>query len=225
MEVARLQQGARQVHTPNNPDSSLHHLLASTALCSPALQFQTITFRTAGLTQQRSRTCTDAVCSVQQRLPSHQHTTCLFVCLLFYVIATSKGHIRMRTHGNFIVLSHWETSPCPILVMLNTWLGSDNYQILSHWFHMTRICTREVTDVLLIWPSCLYAGSTHSLPSACHIEREIQQNCLQQGMLAVELKEECGFQASQGFPSERFFFCRSCRSPPSCSFMACALPH
>ena len=49
--------------------------------------------------------------------------------------------------GNFIVLPHWEihtmprypiqtaysdaslTSPCPILIMPSTWLGSDKYQL------------------------------------------------------------------------------------------------
>ena len=74
-------------------------------------------------------------------------------------------HIRLvavRTHGNFIVLSHPETrpphmawyptqlrypdnepiSPWPILIMLSARLGS--YQFLSHWIGSTRLRTHEV---------------------------------------------------------------------------------
>ena len=29
------------------------------------------------------------------------------------------------------------TSPCPVLIRPNTWLGSDNYNLISHWFEST----------------------------------------------------------------------------------------
>ena len=78
------------------------------------------------------------------------------VCLLFYILATSKGHIRMGTDlwqcaliatlhpsplGNQAVStmtwyptqSHYPdiapTSPCPIPIMPSTWLVSDTYQL------------------------------------------------------------------------------------------------
>ena len=35
-------------------------------------------------------------------------------------------------------------SPCPILLILSTWLGSDKYQFLSHWFDFTRVRTHKV---------------------------------------------------------------------------------
>ena len=65
----------------------------------------------------------------------------------------------MHSHCDFIVLVHGKTrsstpwphlshhpdperiSPCPILIMLSTWLGSDKYTILSHLFDLTRVWT------------------------------------------------------------------------------------
>ena len=61
------------------------------------------------------------------------------------------------THGDFIVLPHWETmppmwwpvilfshiilmlSPFPILIIPSGWQQSDMYQFLSHWFDSTRV--------------------------------------------------------------------------------------
>ena len=63
--------------------------------------------------------------------------------------------VTMRTHGDFIVLSQWQTrlpapwshymithssrypdsgpiSPCPILIIPNAWLGRDKYKLFSH---------------------------------------------------------------------------------------------
>ena len=65
--------------------------------------------------------------------------------------------VTVCTHGDFIMLPHWRTrplapwpiqshypitestSPCPILIMPSTRLGSDKYQFLSHCFDLTRI--------------------------------------------------------------------------------------
>ena len=97
----------------------------------------------------------------------------LLVCLLLsYILATSKVIISGRlmtvcTHGDFIMLPHWEsrppapwpdiplthiisdtvlTSPCPFLIMLSAWLGSDKYKPLSHWFDSTSIWRCEVRN-------------------------------------------------------------------------------
>ena len=34
------------------------------------------------------------------------------------------------------------TSPCHILIMPSSWVGSDKYQFLNHWFDPTRVWTR-----------------------------------------------------------------------------------
>ena len=36
-----------------------------------------------------------------------------------------------------------DTSHCPIIIMQRAWLGSNNYQFLSHWFYSTRGWARE----------------------------------------------------------------------------------
>ena len=64
--------------------------------------------------------------------------------------------MTVRTHGDFIVLPHWEImpqyptqspypdtelfNPCPILLMPSAWQGSDKYKSLSHWF-----------DSIMVW--------------------------------------------------------------------------
>ena len=101
-------------------------------------------------------------------------TVCL---LLFYVLATSKvirvgtdlwqcalmatlGKEVISTMTCYLTKSHYpdteSTSPCPILIMLSTWLGRDKYQFISHCFDSTigsnpRSPTRE-TSALQIWP-------------------------------------------------------------------------
>ena len=56
------------------------------------------------------------------------------------------------------------TNPCPILIMLNFWLGSNKYQPLSHWFDTSSVqrhgfgshnLLKEKTDARLIWWSHL----------------------------------------------------------------------
>ena len=69
--------------------------------------------------------------------------------------------VTVHTHGDFIVLPHWNTRPvapwsaiplsciililsqsnriCPILIMLSARLGSDKYQFEGHWFDSTRV--------------------------------------------------------------------------------------
>ena len=75
--------------------------------------------------------------------------------------------VTMHTHGDFIVLPHWETrvtryptqshhpvtkptSPCPLLIMPSPRLGSDKYQFLRHWFDLTSVRIRvfESHDLL-----------------------------------------------------------------------------
>ena len=73
--------------------------------------------------------------------------------------------MTMRTHGDFIsaaplgdqanstmtwypTQSHYfdtePTSPCLILIMPSTWLGSNECKILSHWFYLTSVRIYEV---------------------------------------------------------------------------------
>ena len=116
------------------------------------------------------------------------------VCLLlFYVLLTSKiiaecvwfsaylwwlysaALLRLRNQAAtniswYPTQSHYLdtglTSPCPNLIMLSTWLGTDKYQFLSHCFDLTRFRTRQVQihrspkmghkdSQGLIGPSCL----------------------------------------------------------------------
>ena len=99
-----------------------------------------------------------------------------FVCLLFYVLVTSKV-ISQRvltcenTQSSWIysvvplgdeatsTMTRYPTqspspvtepnTPCPIQIMLCAWLGSDKYQILSQWFDSTRVWSNEdrITEV------------------------------------------------------------------------------
>ena len=103
--------------------------------------------------------------------------------LVFYLLATSivmSGPVVTCdcTHGDFLMLSHWEirlpapwsdiplshiiqpTSACPILIMPNTWLRSNHYQFLCHWFDSARVrkCVFE-SHILPKWES---GRSTHS---------------------------------------------------------------
>ena len=71
------------------------------------------------------------------------------------------------------------TSPCPILIMLSAWLGSDKYQPLSHWCDSTRVWTHGFesydlpkceTDAQLIRPQidrtlivCVHYNRTDNL--------------------------------------------------------------
>ena len=91
--------------------------------------------------------------------------------------------VTVRIHGDFKMLPHWKTrppaprtdilpshiiltlGPCPILIVPSTWLESDKYTFLSHWFDFTRVRTRAVRipqsskqgymDALFIQPSGL----------------------------------------------------------------------
>ena len=63
--------------------------------------------------------------------------------------------MTVGTHGNFIVLPHWDimtcypiqshypdhepTSPCHILIMSGSGLGSNKHQFKSHWFDSTMV--------------------------------------------------------------------------------------
>ena len=95
----------------------------------------------------------------------------LFVCLLFYVLATPKvisgwaptcdsshswrlnsaaslGQQAAGTMTCYPTQSHYPhtepTSPCPILIMPSIRLGSNKYQFLSHWFDSTKVRKCEV---------------------------------------------------------------------------------
>ena len=84
------------------------------------------------------------------------------VCLLFYALATSKAisgrvptcdsahswrHYSAAPLGNQGT-AHYPatepTSPCPIIIVLSTWLESDKYQFSSRWFDLSRIWTHEI---------------------------------------------------------------------------------
>ena len=91
----------------------------------------------------------------QQHLPSYQDR---------------YPHVTVHTYGDFIMLSHWKirpslpwdwyptqshypdtepARPCPIIIMLSTWLGSDKYKFykplvwLDHGFQHMISCTRN----------------------------------------------------------------------------------
>ena len=86
---------------------------------------------------------------------------CGCLLLLFYILATSNvisGWVptgTVHTHGDFIVLPHWDISnqyhdhpthsgcPSPILIMPSAWPRSDKYQFKSHWFDSTRVRQRR----------------------------------------------------------------------------------
>ena len=91
--------------------------------------------------------------------------------------------VTVRTHGNFIVLLHWDTKPLapwpviplsqvvltlsqPVLIMPSARLGSGKYQFQSHWFDSIRVRNCEVqirTSELWIPRSSRMGGrrSTH----------------------------------------------------------------
>ena len=106
------------------------------------------------------------VCHTILLLPYMFYQIMLFLCCF-----TSSQHLKsygdgyrlvtVHTHGDFIVLPHWETRPSaswpptqlhypdtkptslyPILIMLSTWLGSDRYKLnkslvwLNHRFEL-----------------------------------------------------------------------------------------
>ena len=98
------------------------------------------------------------------------------VCFLFYMsyqqLRSYQDGYRLgtvHTHGDFIVLPNLETrtlapytslkshypdteptSPCPTLIMLNAWLGSDKYKLSSP--SMTRPEFEPVGSNPMIWP-------------------------------------------------------------------------
>ena len=84
--------------------------------------------------------------------------------MLFHVLTTSKIISGRVPTCDVIMLPHWKTRPtaprpgippshypdnestshCPILIMTSTWLGSNKYQFLNHWFDLTRVQTHAV---------------------------------------------------------------------------------
>ena len=59
----------------------------------------------------------------------------------YFCSAASLGCQAASTMTCYLMQSHYPdtepTSPCPILIMPSTWLGSDKYQFVSHWFDLT----------------------------------------------------------------------------------------
>ena len=113
-------------------------------------------------------------------------------CLLFYVVLTtskvtsvwvpacgsahswqlysaaSLGNQAISTMTWYPTQSHYPepNSPCPILITLSTWLGSDNYHFISPLFDFSmgsspRLPTRE-TSALQIWPPRLVPWRLYS---------------------------------------------------------------
>ena len=90
----------------------------------------------------------------------------------------------MHTHCNFIVLPHWNsrpsapwsdiphypdiasTSPCPIIIITSTWLGSGKYKLKSHLFDLARVrtCNVWIPRSSKMWGGC----SSHSAISSGH---------------------------------------------------------
>ena len=66
------------------------------------------------------------------------HSWQLFSAALLGEWATSTMTLY---HTKSYYLDTEPTSPCPILIMPSTWLGSDKYQFLSHWLDSTRVWT------------------------------------------------------------------------------------
>ena len=100
--------------------------------------------------------------------------TDLWQCTLtLYSIAPLGGcqHHDLISHS--VILG--PTSPCPTLIMQSTWIRSDKYQFVSHWFDSTRVLSHTFespdlpkweTDAQLIRPFRLAVCGGH-----CECER------------------------------------------------------
>ena len=77
-----------------------------------------------------------------------EHVTVRTYCLPWHTSAAPLGEQATSTMTWYPTQSHYPntkpTNPCHILIMSITWLGSDNYHLLSHWSDSTRVRTHEV---------------------------------------------------------------------------------
>ena len=68
-----------------------------------------------------------------------------------YSAAPLKDHVSSTMTG-YPTQSHYPdtepTSPCPILIMLSAWLGSNKYQFLIDWFEST---ANQTPDLPHMW--------------------------------------------------------------------------
>ena len=70
------------------------------------------------------------------------HWQCICMATLLSCPTERPGHQHYDLISNSIHYPGTEpTSPVPILIMPNTWLGSDTYQFLSHQFDWIRVWT------------------------------------------------------------------------------------
>ena len=70
--------------------------------------------------------------------------------------------------AGYICLPH-STVPCPILIILNTKLGSDKYKVfLSHWFDSSKVQTHEVQIPVSYLPT-----PTHPSGSLDHLHNDL----------------------------------------------------